>query len=383
MLTNYLVNFNDEQELIREACRELMESRSWDEYFKKCDNEHSFPHEFIQALSELGVTKMLNDPAHGGLEENQMVTFCAAWEELQRLGGNAAGIWYSTTYPLVYRVGTPEQIAIAEKLEESGTVKICNAATEPGAGSDLGDLKTTYKRIGDGKIELNGVKTFITDSAYSEYMYVTCLDEETRSQYTNFFVSMSAPGVSISPLEKLGLKTNSCCEIYLDGVIVNESDMLGEEGTGFAQQKDDFNTERVISGLYSYGYALCAFEDACRYANQRVQFGKPVGTFQLNQLKIVDMKAKLTNMRHMIFEGAMQDDAGQLDFGYAAMVKWYCVKAAQEVCDDAIQVMGGAGICGDHRVARAWRDCRASRISGGTDEMMVITAAKKALKDYR
>ena len=383
MLSDNLIQFTDEQELIRQACRELMESRSWDEYFKKCDNNHEFPHEFVKALSELGITKILNDEAHGGLAENKMVTFCAAWEELQRLGANAAGIWYATTYPLVYRVGTPEQIAIAEKLEESGTVAICNAATEPGAGSDLGDLQTTYKRLGDGKILINGVKTFITDAAYSKYMYITCIDDETHTKYTNFFVPMDDPAVSISPLEKTGLRTNSACEIYIDNMVVDESAMLGEEGTGFDQQKNDFNTERIISGLYCYGYALCAYEDACRYANQRVQFGKPIGTFQLNLLKIVDMKAKLTNMRNMIFEGAMQDDAGKLDYGYAAMVKWYCVKAAQEVCDEAMQLMGGVGICGDHRVARAWRDCRASRISGGTDEMMVLTAGRKALKEYK
>ena len=88
-------------------------------------------------------------------------------------------------------------------------------------------------------------------------------------------------------------------------------------------------------------------------------------------------------MRNMVFEGAYRADHGMLEQGYAAMCKYYCVKAAQEVCDEAIQIFGGVGICGEHRVARHWRDCRASRISGGTDEMMARTLGRKLVKMYK
>ena len=372
----------EDQQLIVESMRDLMESENWDTYFRECDNKHEFPVRFCEAIGELGLHSILNPEEFGGLEEDAMTTYVAAWEELLRLGGNAAAIWGSTTYPVVLREGNEKQIKIAEELMETNRVTICNAATEPGAGSDLGAMATTYTRK-DGKIYLNGQKTFITDAMYSEYMIVTALDAESGTKFTNFFIPANAKGVTRSPLEKLGLKTNSACEIFLDNVECEESDMLGEEGMGFAMQKDDFNTERVISALYCYGYAYCAFEDAAKYANQRVQFGEAVGRTQLIQLKLSDMETKLTNMRNMIYEGAVMVDKGTLDKGFAAMCKYYCVNAAQEVTDDAIQVMGGVGICGQHRAERAWRDIRASRVSGGTDEMMILTHGRSVLKKYR
>lgn len=372
----------EDQQLIVESMRDLMNSENWDTYFCDCDNKHEFPERFCIALGELGLHQIINPEEFGGLGEGAMTTFVAAWEEVLRLGGNAACIWASTTYPVVLREGNQKQREIAQKLMETNKVLICNAATEPGAGSDLGSMQTTYT-MKDGKIYINGQKTFITDALYSEYIILTAKDAETGTKYTNFFFPANLKGVTISPLEKLGLKTNSACEIFLDNVEIDESDMLGAEGTGFEQQKNDFNVERVISGLYCYGYALCAFEDAAKYANQRVQFGQTIGRQELIQLKLADMAAKITNMRNMIYEGAWRTDNGTLEKGFAAMCKYYGVTAAQEVVDDAIQIMGGVGICGDHRVARAWRDIRASRISGGTDEMMILTLGRAVLKKYR
>lgn len=376
------VKLNEEQNLIVASMRELMTSENWDDYFKECDNEHKFPERFCKALADLGVHQIVNPPEHGGLDEDAMVTFVAAWEEVLRLGGNAASIWFSSTYPVVLREGSEEQKKIALELMETGLTKIGNAATEPAAGSDLGNMQTTYTRR-DGKIYLNGQKTFCTDSTYSDYLIITALDAETMTKYTNFFVPTKSEGITVSGLEKLGLKTNSAGEIYIDNVEIGEEDMLGEEGAGFDMQKDDFNAERVISGLYCYGYALCAFEDAARYANQRVQFGEAIGRTQLVQLKLANMRTKLTNMRNMIYDGAEMVDNGTLDKGYAAMCKYYCVIAAQEVTDDALQVLAGVGICGDHRASRAWRDIRASRVSGGTDEMMILTLGRSIVKEFR
>lgn len=376
------IKLTEEQNLIVASMRELMTRENWDDYFKECDNEHKFPERFCQALSELGLHQIINPPEYGGLEDDAMVTFVAAWEEVLRLGGNAACIWFSSTYPVLLREGNEKQKKIAMELMETGLTKIGNAATEPAAGSDLGAMQTTYKREG-GKVYLNGQKTFCTDATYSDYLIVTALDAETMTKYTNWFVPTNAKGVTISGLEKLGLKTNSAGEVYLDNVELTEEDMLGAEGAGFDMQKDDFNSERVVSALYCYGYALCAFEDAAKYANQRVQFGEAIGRQQLIQLKLANMKTKLTNMRNMIFDGAEMVDNGTLDKGYAAMCKYYCVVAAQEVTDDALQILAGVGICGDHRASRAWRDIRASRVSGGTDEMMILTLGRSIVKEYR
>lgn len=159
-----------------------------------------------------------------------------------------------------------------------------SAITEPGAGSDVGSLKTTYTRR-NGKIYLNGSKCFITSSAYTPYIVVMARDGASPDKpvYTEWFVDMSKPGIKVTKLEKLGLRMDSCCEITFDDVELDEKDMFGREGNGFNRVKEEFDHERFPVALTNYGTAMCAFEDVARYANQRVQFGEAIGRFQLIQ----------------------------------------------------------------------------------------------------
>ena len=114
--------------------------------------------------------------------------------------------------------------------------------------------------------------------------------------------------------------------------------------------------------------------------------GKPVARFQLNSLKFCHMAIKLDSMRNMLYEAAWNADTnlgGDVDAGQAAMCKYFCANASFEVVDDAMQVMGGIAVASEHRINRIWRDLRVDRVSGGTDEMMILTASKNAIKAYR
>lgn len=108
---------------------------------------------------------------------------------------------------------------------------------------------------------------------------------------------MSKPGIKVTKLEKLGLRMDSCCEITFDDVELDEKDMFGREGNGFNRVKEEFDHERFLVALTNYGTAMCAFEDAARYANQRVQFGEAIGRFQLIQEKFAHMAIKLNSMK--------------------------------------------------------------------------------------
>ena len=145
----------------------------------------------------------------------------------------------------------------------------------------------------------------------------------------------------------------------------------------------DFDLERFLVALTNYGQAYCAFEDAAAYANQRVQGGKAIARHQLIQEKFANMKVRLTNMRNMLFEIAWKADNDRLGRGDCSMAKYYCSHAAFDVVDDALQVLAGIGITGEHRVQRFYRDLRVDRVSGGTDEVMLLTAGRAALKEYR
>ncbi|MEA4901399.1 crotonobetainyl-CoA dehydrogenase [Desulfitobacterium sp.] len=372
---------NDEQELLVKGISELMARENWESYFAECDANSRYPERFVKELADLGIDSLLLPEEYDGFNAGA-VAVAAAWEELGRLGAPTYVLYQLTGFNTILKYGTEEQIKKIMALHGTGKQMWNSAITEPGAGSDVGSLQTTYVRK-DGKVYLNGHKTFITSSAYVPYLVVMSKDAETGTKYTEWFVDMSKPGIKKEKLTKLGLKMDSCCEIYFDNVELEEKDMFGTEGNGFNRVKEEFDFERFLVACCNYGTAFCAFEDAAKYANQREQFGQKIGRYQLIQEKFCNMSIKLTNMRNMIYETAWKYDNGQRITGNAAMCKYYCANAAFEVVDDAMQVLGGYGVAGDHRICRFWRDLRVDRVSGGTDEMQILTAGREALKKYR
>lgn len=169
----------------------------------------------------------------------------------------------------------------------------------------------------------------------------------------------------------------------MEDVALEEKDLVGVEGNGFMQAMVNFEVERLLIAANCLGWAECAFEDAARYANQRVQFGKPIGTNQLIQEKITMMKLKIENMRNIVYKTAWEIDNHipvQID---SALAKLYCAQSAMEVVDDAMQIMGGIGYTSDCRISRLWVDARVHRIGGGTDEIMIHVAGRAILKQYR
>ncbi len=162
-----------------------------------------------------------------------------------------------------------------------------------------------------------------------------------------------------------------------------EKDQLGPEGEGFMVLMKNFEIERLMLVSMGIGMAKAAFDDAVNYANEREQFGQPIGKFQLIQEKITDMAIKIENMQNMVLKAAWKKQNGesvQLD---SALAKRYCAQASFEVIDEAMQIMGGLGYTQECRISRMWRDVRHLRIAGGTDEIMVHIAGRKILKDYK
>lgn len=371
----------DEQELLVGNISELMQRENWDAYFAECDEKHEYPERWVKELCDLGFDQIMLPEENGGLGLG-LVTLLAVYEELGRWGAPTYVLYQLPGFETILREGTPEQIDKVMAYLGTGKQIWNSACTEPGAGSDVGGLSTTYKRR-DGKVYLNGHKTFITSSAGVPYLVIMARNADDPDCFTEWFVDMSLPGVKLERLEKLGLRMDSCCEVYLDEVELEEKDMFGTEGNGFRRGIGDFDFERFLVGACDYGTALCAFEDAARYANIREQFGKTIGRFQLNQLKFCEMAIKIDAMKNMLYETAWAYDEGKMTSAQAAMCKYYCANAAFSVVDDAMQILAGVAVAGDHRIQRIWRDLRVDRVSGGTDEMMILTVAKGVLKQYR
>lgn len=372
---------NEDQQLMVEGFTELMASQPWERYFHECDEKSQYPIEWVKAICDLGFDRILLPEEHDGLGQG-WVTLAAAYEALGRAGGPTYVLYQLPCWDTVLREGTPEQKETILAFVGSGEQMLNYAMTEPSAGSNWDDMRTTYTRRG-GKVYLNGHKTFQTSAMKVPYMVVMARNADDMSVYSEWWLDMSKPGVTKEPLHKLGLRMDSCAEVYLDNVELEESDLFGTEGNAFRRGVADFDLERYLVALTNYGQAYCAFEDAARYANQRVQGGQAIGRQQLIQEKFANMWVSLTNMRNMLYEIAWKHDNNLLGRGECSMAKYYCSHAAFQVVDDALQVLAGVGITGEHRVQRFFRDLRVDRISGGTDEMMILAAGRAILREYR
>lgn len=376
-------SLSEEQELLLASIRELIQRDFPEDYFRQNYQDHRFPKEFMNALAENGIS-LLGVPEELGGIPSDMLTQVLAIEEVARNGAPGYMMVNALCVHNMVKFGTPEQLEKTAASAQEGIPGYSLLFTEPQAGSDNNGLATTATRK-NGKVYINGQKTFITFAKDSPYMLVLARDAEPvdpKRCYTMWWVDPTAAGVKIQDLRKIGWHMVSNCEVFFDNVEVEESAMVGKPGYGFIHLMENFEVERLVIAAYSLGAAVCAFEDAAKYANQRVQFGQPIGQFQMIQLKLTQMAIKIQNMKNFVYKVAWECD-NKLPMRLSSpMCKVYCAQAAGEVIDDAVQIMGGLGYIEESRVARLWRDIRVSRIAGGTDEVMVYIAGRQILKQY-
>jgi alkylation response protein AidB-like acyl-CoA dehydrogenase len=373
----------EEQELLLASIRELMTRDFPAEYFKKCDEEERYPIEFMNALGENGIS-MLGVPEELGGIPSDLITRMLAIEEISRNGGPGFLLVGAQCLANMMDFGSKEQLAKAAKVLATGVPPYSLAITEPQAGSDNNMLRTTYTRR-NGKVYLDGQKTFISGALEYPYMMVVARDpngKDPKKCFSLWWVDPKSKGITMNRLHKIGWHMQSTCEVFLDNVEIDESALVGEEGHGFLHLMRNFEIERLSIAAYSLGPAECAFEDAAKYASQRITFGKTIGSYQLIQNKLTQMAIKIENMKNFVYKVAWQDDHNESLRLSSALCKLYCSQAAQEVIDDAMQIMGGVGYTEDCRISRLWRDIRACRIGGGTDEIMTYIAGRQIVKQY-
>ncbi|MCI1984687.1 MAG: crotonobetainyl-CoA dehydrogenase [Bifidobacteriaceae bacterium] len=374
-------SLTEDQQLIADGFAELMNDDSWEPYFRECDDKHEYPQRWVKSICDLGFDRILLPEEYDGLGLDWS-TLAAAYEALGRAGAPTYILYQLSGWDTFIREGSDEQRDAILSSVGTGNQIVNFAMTEPSAGSSWNDMRTTYTRK-DGKIYLQGQKTFQTSGMHVPYMVVMARNSEDMSVYTEFFVDMSSKGIKREPLNKLGLRMDSCAVIYFDNVELEEKDIFGTEGNAFMRGVQDFDQERFLVALSNYGTAYCAYEDTAKHANERVQGTKPIAAYQLIQEKFCNMKIALTNMRNMLFEIAYKHDHGTMGRGDCSMAKYYCSQASSMIVDNAVQIFSGVAVTGEHRLQRFYRDIRVDHISGGTDEMMILTAGKQALREYR
>lgn len=373
----------EEQELLLESLRTVMERGNFEDYFKECDKNHEYPQKAVDALVEAGFSTLGIPEEHGGTPTDILTQIMVA-EEAHALGyPSLCWINFSTEVDDILTFGNEDQQKKVLECALEGRKPFTLGFTEPQAGSDSAAMSTTATKR-DGKVYINGNKTFNTSADRAPFMLCVArsgINESPYKDFSMYLFPMDRPGVTIEKLDKIGNNMCGTYEVHLDNVECEETDLVGEECKGFYQLMKNFEVERLTICAANVGMARCAYDEAVRYAGVREQFGKTIGSFQLIQEKIVDMKIKIENMQNMLYKTAWKKMNGESIMIDSSLVKRYTGQAAFEVIDDAMQIMGGIGYTHDCRISRLWRDQRVYRIMAGTEEIMVHTAGRALIKE--
>jgi alkylation response protein AidB-like acyl-CoA dehydrogenase len=261
------------------------------------------------------------------------------------------------------------------------------AITEPGSGSDaFGGMKSTARRDGDGYV-LNGSKTFITNGPYADTIVFICkLDEggdPKARKVLSFILDRGTPGLTQSrPLRKMGLHSSPTGELFLEDVHVGKERLIGgtEDAPARAGAKQTFSMERTGVAAMALGIVEQCLELSLDYSRTRVQFGRPIGEFQLIQLKLARMEVVRMNLQNIVFRQIETAAAGkQPTLAEASACKLYAAQAAMEVALEAVQLFGGNGYMAEFQVEQLCRDAKVLQIYAGTDEIQVSQIARSLL----
>lgn len=350
------------------------------------------PLEVIAQMSELGVFGLTIPEEFGGLGLGKE-SMCVVSEELSRgyIGVGSLGTRSEIAAELILSGGTPEQKEHWLPKIASGEVLPTAVFTEPNTGSDLASLKTRGRREGE-VYKITGNKTWITHAARADVMTLLCrtndepgykglsmlLAEKPRGDDANPF---PAEGMSGGEIEVLGYRGMKEFEIGFDDFEVKAENLLGgEEGQGFKQLMQTFESARIQTAARAVGVAQSALELGLRYAQERIQFGKPIYTFPRVFGKIVMMAVEIMVARQLTYFAAREKDGGRRCDLEAGMAKLLAARIAWAAADNALQVHGGNGFALEYPVSRVLCDARILNIFEGAAEIQAQVIARRLLE---
>ncbi len=352
------------------------------------EHADAFPEPLLKGMSDMGLFGIKIPEQYGGLDLT-FECYAGVCMELARGWMSLAGI--INTHVLVgYAIneyGTEAQKnEYLPKLVEP-EMRCALSITEPDAGSDAQAIRTTARRDGDDYV-INGQKMWVTNGHRAGvYLVMTKTDPAAEPRHkgiTAFLVPHDTPGfVKGKKFDKLGYKGVETTELAFEDARVPASSILGgREGSGFQHIMSALEVGRINVAARGVGVAQAAFDDAIRYAQKRVAFGKPIFEHQAQQLRLAEMATKIRAARLLTFDAARKKDAGERSDLDAGMAKLYSTEIAQEVVLDAMRIHGGVAYSKELPLERYYRDAPLMIIAEGTSDIQKIVIARNLVKDY-
>jgi butyryl-CoA dehydrogenase len=375
---------NEDQIMIKDLVRQIAEERVVPAR-EQLDEKEEFPWEIMKALAQSDLFGLFVPEEYGGLGKG-CLELCIAVEELSRacLGvsttyaANALG-----TYPLLF-FGSKEQKR--RYLPEIATGKrlVAFGLTEANAGSDAAGIQTTARRDGDVYV-LNGTKQWITNGGEAEIYTIIAVTDKTKGARgaSAFIVEKDTPGFHFGKKEKkMGIRASSTRELIFDNCRIPVENIIGKEGLGFIVAMKTLDNARTGVGSQGVGVAQGAFEEAVKFARQRIQFGHPIISFQAVQHMLADMATEIEASRALIYSVARYIDSGEKDVSKeSAMAKVFATDTAMKVTTNAVQVMGGSGYMREYPVEKMMRDAKILQIYEGTNQIQRNVIGQALIKE--
>jgi alkylation response protein AidB-like acyl-CoA dehydrogenase len=371
------LDLTQEQQLVRDTVREFARERVAP-VAEELDRESRFPYELVAELGELGLMGLPVPEEYGGAG-GDTVSYALAIEELTRIDSSvaitvAAHTSLGTMPILLF--GSEEQKHAWLPDLASGRRLAAFGLTEPGAGSDAGNARTTAE-LRDGEWVVNGSKMFITNAGTDITWGVTLTARTGEDEISNVVVENGTPGYEISaPLQKLGWKASDTRELSFRDCRVPEGNLLGPRGEGFRQFLEILDGGRISVAAMGVGLAQGAYDLAYAYAREREQFGKPISQFQAVQFRLADMATEIEAGRALVLKAAWLKDQGRPFAREAAMAKLWTGELSNRAANWALQIHGGYGFMDEYPISRLYRDQKILEIGEGTNEVQRMVIAK-------
>ncbi len=374
----------EEQVMIRDLARQIAEEKIAP-VAAQYDESGEFPWDIIKVIAESDLFGIFVEEKYGGTGGG-VTELCLATEEFSKACGGIAVCYAASAlgaYPIML-YGSEEQKQKYLSDIARGKKLTAYAITEAGAGSDAGAITTAAKKDGDYYI-LNGTKQWTTNGGEAEIYTVFAVTDKTKGSRgaSAFIVEKGTPGFEFGKKEnKMGIRGSTTRELIFNDCKIPKENLLAREGFGFIIAMKTFDKSRPGIGAQGVGIAQGALDHAVKYAKERVQFGKPISSFQGIQFMLADMATQVEAARALVYFAAKYIDSGAKDISkISAQAKLFASDVCMKVTTDAVQVFGGYGYMKDYPVEKYMRDAKITQIYEGTNQIQRGIIASELIKE--
>ncbi|MGJ1439469.1 MULTISPECIES: acyl-CoA dehydrogenase family protein [Sphingobacterium] len=376
------IKFTAEHQIFRDTLRAFIR-KEITPYVDDWEKRGEIDRNVWKKMGDMGLMGLNYPEVYGGLELDFYYSLILCEELSYCFSGGftiSALVIQFMSAPYLLKYGSEDLKIRYLKPVIAGDMVSAVAITEPGAGSDVKQIKTTAVRDGDFYI-VNGSKTFITNGYYGDFFITavkTASDQGTKG-ISLLLIDRNATGVSSSKINKLGWHASDTAELGFNNVRVPISHLIGMEGEGFRYLMDGLQLERLTAAIHSLATAESAFQYTLDYIAQREAFGKKIQEFQTIRHRIAQMAADIATTKAFAYHCCDLQDQDKYAVQECSIAKLQASELAVNVVNQCLQLFGGYGFTEDYKIARLYRDVRVGTIIGGTSEIMLEIIAKMTI----